>query len=283
MSLGYSQEPNIVNLSDTAELEANVYTRTDDPIIGDDIDSVSFLVEQPDGTQTTVTGTVDTDGTGRATFDDTTQTGHHTAMATFTLNSGVIKSTRCDFEVIDPFADIDPSTSYLVAIDAWEKFEDCFDSESDGPWLQDMTNKWFNQRKMENFIDDALMDINVQNPTTNLALTNFFNVNETPPAPNADLPVLTQGVVVQIIRHLIRSYTEQPNPVGAQIAWQDRRDYLQRWQSVLQIEQAQYLRLLALYKRRFLGLGSTATLVSTKAGRLTPAPMRTRMAGRGYW
>ena len=99
----------------------------------------------------------------------------------------------------------------------------------------------------------------------------------------SELPLLAQGVFLCVVRHLMRSYVEQPNPVGAQIAWHDRRDYLQRWQSVYTIEDAHYKRTVALFKRRFLGLGHSRVLVSSKAGRLIPAPMRTRNVGRGYW
>lgn len=284
MSLGYDQEIRIVNKGDAAELIATIYDRHDDPFPAEELISVEFTVQAPDGTTTTVAGMIEEDGSGVVYYGDTYQVGHHVVMATFLTVNGA-KSTRTDFEVIDPFASFDPSPSWILANDAWSKFEDCFDAEEEGPWLQDMTLNCFKKEKMERFIDDALMDINLQHPPTNLTLDAFIQ----PPTDTegaiitADMPLITQALLVQLIRHLIRSYVEQPNPVGAQIAWHDRRDYLQRWQSVLQIEMEQYKRLLALYKRRYLGLGATVGLVSSKAGRLIPAPMRTRMAGRGYW
>lgn len=284
MSLGYDQQMKIVNKGDAAELIATIYDRNDDPYSADDLLSVEFTVQAPDDTTTTVSGSVEDDGKGIVYYGGTTQVGHYTVMATFQTINGA-KSTRVDFEVIDPFADITPSPSWIVANDAWEKFEDCFDAEEEGPWLQDMTLNVFKKEKMERFIDDALMDINLQHPPTSLLIDNFVQpaVGDDPPVITGDLPLLTQALLVQLIRHLIRSYVEQPNPVGAAIAWHDRRDYMQRWQSVLQIEKEQYMRLLALYKRRYLGLGQTAGLVSSKAGRLIHAPMRTRFAGRGYW
>ena len=81
----------------------------------------------------------------------------------------------------------------------------------------------------------------------------------------------------------MRSYVEQPLPSGAQIAWQDRRDYLERWRSMYDLEMIQYERWLALWKRGFLQLGHSRLLVAAKAGRLIPAPMRARSVGRGYW
>jgi hypothetical protein len=284
MSLGYDREPKLVNLGDTANLTAVLYdTNTDEPVPVEDLVSVTFTIQAPDKTQSTVTGTIEEDGMGVAYYDDTEELGHYPVVAAFVTLNGT-QSVRADFETVDPFLELEPSLSWVVANDAWEKFEDCFDGEEEGPWLRDMTLNIFNKKKMENFIDDALMDINLQHPPTSLGIESFVQAGEKEGEfVTTDLPVLTQGLVLQLIRHLMRSYAEQPNPVGAQIAWHDRRDYLQRWKEVYLTEQEQYKRMLALYKRRYLGLGTLKTIVASKAGRLLPAPMRTRNVGRGYW
>lgn len=281
MSLGYNREYKVVNLGDTAELTATIYDNEDNPYSSEELTSVTFVIQAPDGTKTEHQGTVEEDGTGRYNFNETTQVGHYTGMATFRTDEGK-KSTNVDFETIDPFMETEPSLSWVVANDAWEKFEDLFDSEEGGPWLKDMTLSVFNKNKMESFIDDALIVINGLTHETAFSVGEF--VSEGPPVERtSNLPILTQGVVLQIIRHLMRSYVEQPNPVGAQIAWHDRRDYLMRWKEVYAIEQEAYKQMLALWKRQFLGLGQTRSLVSSKAGRLLPAPMRARNVGRGYW
>jgi hypothetical protein len=285
MSLGYNHEENVVNLNDSARLVAVIYNDEDEPYLAADITSVSFEIAKPDNTRVTSAGAVQADGSGLLLFNATDVLGPYIALATFTLtptHGSQIKSTRVDFEVVDPFMSNDPSQSYIVALAAWGKIEDCFDTEDDGPWLRDMTNTYFTKEKMENFIDEALFFINQANPPTALGVGSFVT-GETPPTPTADLPLLAQGTFIMVLRHLIRSYVEQPNPVGAQIAWHDRRDYLQRWQTVLQIEQAAFDKMLALYKRRFLGLGHSKVLVATKAGRLVGSPMRSRFVGRGYW
>lgn len=283
MSLGHDREMKLINLGDTAELVATLYDSRDDPYSAEELVAVNFVIQAPDGTKVEEAGTIEDDGTGRVNYDGTTELGHYPVVASFTTENGAIKSVRADFETIDPFAEIEPSASWVVANDAWEKFEDCFDAEEEGPWLRDMTLNVFNKRKMEKFIDDALFDINRQHPPTSLGIDTFVTESPAGMHLSADLPLLTQGMVIQIIRHLMRSYVEQPNPVGAQIAWHDRRDYLQRWREVLAEEKEQYKRMLALYKREYMGLGATRTLVSSKAGRLLPAPMRTRSIGRGYW
>lgn len=281
MALGYDREYKVVNLGDTAELSAAIYDSNDEPYSGEDLLGVTFVIQAPDGTKTEHAGTIEEDGTGRYNFQATTQVGHYTGMATFRTENGK-KSCPVDFETIDPFMEKEPSSSWVIANDAWEKFEDLFDSEEGGPWLRDMTLQVFNKTKMENFIDDALIVINFQNPETSFTISEFVTT-EKPIAKTAAAPILTQAVVLQIIRHLMRSYVEQPNPVGAQISWHDRRDYLQRWKEVYIVELEAFKQMLALWKRQFLGLGTTRLLVSSKAGRLMPAPMRTRNVGRGYW
>lgn len=282
MSLGYDRETNIFNLGDTGEIFASLYDSEDFPISGDDIVSVEFTVQKPDKTKEVITGEVMDDGVGRLLYDGTDQKGQYITIAAFQLIEG-IRSVRSDFEVVDPFEDLAPSPSWVVADAAWAKIEDCFDGEDEGPWLRDMTLNFFNRKKMEEFLAEALFDINAQNPPTDVQLDAFAYSSDGSTYASKDLPLASQAVFVCVLRHLIRSYVEQPNPVGAQIAWHDRRDYLQRWQSVYQLEWQQYLRMLALWKRQFLGLGHSKVLVSSKAGRLIPAPMRTRNVGRGYW
>lgn len=281
MSLGFDQEQRVINAGDVAELVATLYDKEDNPVEAEELISVQFTIQHPDGKKSTpISGEIEDNGTGTLNYKETSEVGHYLGVAAFETVNG-IKSTYINFEVIDPFEEVEPSPSWVVANDAWEKFEDLFDSSQGGPWLRDMTLSVFNKQKMERFIDDALMDINLQNPPTNLTVESF--VTKAPVTASADLPLITQGLLLQIIRHLIRSYVEQPNPSGAQIAWHDRRDYQQRWESVYSLEKEQYMRMVALYKRRFLNLGMTVSIVSSKAGRLLPSPMRVRQIGRGYW
>jgi hypothetical protein len=282
MSMGFDPQPIVVNLGDTAKLTAVIYDDSDKPFSATDLVSVAFVIASPDNTRTTVTGTIQDDGSGVGLFNSTTLVGQYLAIATFQTVDEIIKSTRVDFEVIDPFESLSPSQSYVAALAAWEKVEDCFDSDEEGPWLREMSRTYFSKEKMENFIAEALFFINQANPPTTLDIGSFV-MSTTPPTPTVDLPLLAQGVFIVVLRHLIRSYVEQPEIAGVQVGWHTRRDYLQRWQSVLQIEQAAFDKMLALYKRRFLGLGYSKVLVASKAGRLIPAPMRSRFVGRGYW
>lgn len=282
MSLGYDREKTLVNLNDTADISVAIYDDKDEQITKNLL-GVTFTIQKPDKSKVgPIVGSVENDGTGKLKWNGADAVGQYLVVATFTTLQGK-QSVRADFEVVDPFKDETPSPSWVIADAAWKKLEDCFDAEDEGPWLRDMTLNYFNKDKMEAFINEALFDINIQHPPTDLGLDAFAYQNAGQTYVTADLPLMSQAVFMAVLRHLMRSYVEQPNPVGAQIAWHDRRDYLQRWQTVYTIEQEHYKRYLALFKRRFLGLGQSRLLVSSKAGRLIPAPMRTRNVGRGYW
>lgn len=280
MSLGYDRELNVVNKGDTAQIDAFLYDKADKPLTADDLVAVSFTIQAPDQTKTTVAGEVTDAGVGHLAFDGTTEVGQYVVVASFTLSDGSTKSTRTDFEVIDPFNPETPTQLDVIGEAVWHKLEDCFDAEDAGPWLRDMTLTYFNKDKMGDFVQESIFDINQINPPTELDINTFVLVDGTP---TTDLPLLAQATLISVIHHLIRSYTEQPNPVGAQIAWHDRRDYLERWQAVLAPEAQRYERWVRLWKRQFLQLGQARVLVSSKAGRLIPAPMRTRNIGRGYY
>lgn len=278
MSLGFDRELNVINVGDSADLYAYLYNEREIPIPEEDLLSVEFTEQAPDGSKASHLGEILGNGKGFVRIDDTAQIGEHKVVATFTLADGAKRSVRSDFEVIDPFNPPTPSDEDVIADLVWFKLSDLFDSEEGGPWLQDETLNTFKKEKIKGFIKEGLFDINNQQPTTSVVLGEF--VREGVPQDGATL--LAQGTLIAVIRHFIRTYVEQPLPTGGQIVYEDRRDYLQRWQSVLQTEEEHYLRQLLLWKRKFLGLGETSLLIGSKAGRLTHAPMRTRWVGRGY-
>jgi len=91
-------------------------------------------------------------------------------------------------------------------------------------------------------------------------------------------------VLVLVIRHMMRSYTEQYTPTGqGQLVWADRTKYAQLWGAMYKVEQADYIQAVRLMKRSELALGSSALLMLSKAGRLYPfARFSTRGIYRGY-
>lgn len=286
MALGYDREIRITNLTDTAELSVKLYDGEGQPVSADDLSGVIFKIQRPDFDEPTdmieVEGELQDDGTGYLQYQDTDIPGEYKAIAQFTVDDGNFRSVRCDFQVIDPFDPPAPTDIEIVSSATWARLNDCFDADEGGPWLRDETMTRFDETKIPTFINDALFDLNHMNPQTSAAL-GMFMASGDGGVTRPDLPVIVQGTLVMVIRHLMRAYVEQPLPQGGQIVYEDRRDYLQRWGTLLQLEKETYFHWAALWKRQFLGLGHTKMLVSSKAGRLLPAPMRTRNIGRGFY
>lgn len=277
--LGFNPNPDVTNLGDSAEIYAYLYDETDTPVSEDDLVTVTFAIQTPSGARTTVPGEVTGDGTGFVRYLDTNEAGAYLVVAQFVLLEGEVRSVRADFEVIDPFNPPEPTTEEVVSELVWRKLEDCFDAEDEGgPWLREQTMSYFNKSKMTEFIGEAIFDINQQNPPTQLNADYFVTAG----VPTVDAPLLALGTFLAVILHLMASYTEQPNPLGTQLLYEDRRDYVTRWAAIYQVEMARYMRWLALWKRQFLSLGHSKLLVSSKAGRLVSAPMRTWQVGRGF-
>lgn len=280
--LGFITDETFGNKGDTVEVYAYLYGRDEEPVPQANLIGVNFTVQYPDGIEAGQVGEITDDGTGYIRWTDTTQIGHYPVLAQFQLYDGALQSVRADFEVIDPFDPPAPDVAEIVGDAVWNKVEDCFDAEAggiEGPWLREQTLNHFSRSKMPTFISQAMFSINYHNPPTNFT-EDLFVVNGNP---TGDFDLLVQGTFLPVIRHLMRSYAEQPDPQGAQISWHSRRDYLDRWAAVYKTETDVFKEWLALWKRQFLGLGRSKILVDSKAGRLTPAPLRTRFVGRGYY
>lgn len=282
MSLGVSRPIPPVIQNDTADLVA--YLRINEiPITEDQIVSVSFIVQKPDGTSTTSLGTVQTDGSGFLRWSNTTLIGEYIAQAQFNLVSGEIRSVMVPFTVYDPFNPPTPTQTDLIVDAVQLRLEDCFDSVEGGPWLRDRSLAHFDYTKVADFIPEALLDINVQMPPTNYDLGTFASWSTTP-GDNPNMPLLVKGVLLLTIRHLMRSYTEQPMPAGGQVVWHDRTRYQQMWNQIYQVELKDWTEKVRLFKRTELALGHAASLTFSKAGRLYPyGNMRTRGISRGYY
>lgn len=280
MSFGYERQKRVF-VNDTALLNAYIYEADDETLIPlTAINQVLFTVKKPSDTTPTINndpGSIIADGHAQYLVDSliVDEPGEYLATAQFVLNNNEKRTIIVDFDAVDPFetvgaSDIDPWVDLT-----WRKLEDCFDSEIGGPWLRDMTLARFDKSKIKTLLPDALLDINVQQPITSFDENSF-------PLDNDGGALLSQALLVVTIRHLMRSYAEQPDTNNSPVAFLDRRRYQETWGKMLEIEEAQYRRVLALWKRQYFGFGKSKLLVATKAGRLIPAPMRTRYMGRGY-
>lgn len=282
MPLGILKPDHRVNIGDTAELRRHLYREDETAVAAADIAQVSVTIQLPDRSQVTAPGLIEDDGTGFYRWSDTDLIGLYIYIMTFTLASGEVRSVRGAFEVIDPFNPPVQTNEDRLADAVWAKLEDCFDSEEGGPWLRDMTLNYFNKDKVPEFIGAGVLLINATPPVTQL-VTGDFTTLLPDGSPDPDLPILAEAVFLEVVRHLMRSYVEQPLPQGAQVVYEDRRDYLARWEEIYRIEMEYFQRVLTLWKRQFIQLGHSKILVSAKAGRLLPAPLRSRNIGRGQY
>jgi hypothetical protein len=294
MSLGTERSENMVSIGDTHDLITYAYTEDEVPTEASDIVEVNFTVRLPDGTTEALVGEIQSDGSGYSRYQTTALSplGEYVWVAQFTFVTGDIKTFPSgNFVVFDPLNPPPITREREIGQEVWMRLEDCFDSEEGGPWLRDMTLAYFEPSKVERFIAEGLLLINQYPPTTNLDLGFFTEptINTDPLLPpetyqaDPDRHIIVQATLIAVIKHLMRSYVEQPNLVSGNAVWQDRRDYLQRWQSVLTAEQADFKFIVTLWKRQFLDLGKGALLTHSKAGRLYPTGWRARNAMRGYY
>lgn len=140
---------------------------------------------------------------------------------------------------------------------AWIKLDDLFDSFEGGPHLKDRSKTGWDAAKSSLLMSYALGRINYGNPPLN------FNSSDFPY--DSDSIVLAQALVVEIIKHLIRSYTERPETSGGgNYSYMSRNQYSQLWKPALDMEEAYLQEVLRIFRRKYLGLGNAKGLISVR-------------------
>ncbi len=274
-------------LGDSKELVAVLYNEENTLLIPQaDISSVTFSVMKPGDDPNTPTvdadaGTVTGDGTAVYNVADTVHdvVGEYRAFARFTYDenglTNKLKTVPMTYEVADVFRTV-ASTPAEPSMDlAWQKLSDCFDSEFGGPWLRDMTKANFDKVKIADFVPDVLLEINAQQPVTE------YNIDSFPWTTRDGAALVGFGLYIATIKHLMRSYTEQPNVMNSSVGYLDRTRYQQAWGAIYQMELPEWKRILELWKRGEIDISRGSLLVGNKAGRLTGMYPRTRFIGRG--
>jgi hypothetical protein len=156
----------------------------------------------------------------------------------------------------DGFSDAEKGAVQMVV----NLFADSYDSMTGGPHLIEEFQTKFTNERIAQLLNWAVQKMNMtKQPITNWVLSS--------PGTAGTFPanwwgLLIMGGYLEVLKHLIRSYVEQPDIRNADVAYLDRRDYLSRWQTVLQMEQKEFDEMLTLVKRKMMGLGSTSMLVS---------------------
>lgn len=140
----------------------------------------------------------------------------------------------------------------------WIRFADLFDSPEGGPHLQVYFQSRFGRGRMAQLLKIALQRLNtVAQPHQT------YGLDATQPFPYAQWGgLLDTALYIETIKHLIRSYVEQPEAVGVNIARQDRRDYMNRWESVLRMEESDFKSQMDVFKMAHMGLGRPSVLIA---------------------
>lgn len=165
-----------------------------------------------------------------------------------------------------------------VVDSVWVRFADLFDSPSGGPNLQTYVQSNWGRGRIAQMLNLALDRINTA--------AQPYSQYSSDPTQNNLFPVaqwgglLRQATYVEALKHLRRSYVEQPDFQGSTISRLDRRDYFDRWGQVLADEEALMRPQLDNFKIKQMGLGRPSILVSGGIyGRFNPVNMP-GMAGR---
>lgn len=139
-----------------------------------------------------------------------------------------------------------------------------------------MTLAVFDQTKLRGLVPQVILDINLQMPFTQYTEDSF------PYTQGDGDALMAQGLLVAGIRHLMRAYTEQPDTVSSPVAFFDRKRYQQAWKAQYDVEKTVWDKWLNRWKLQSYDLSSSALLLGVKAGRMLPAPLRSRNVGRGF-
>lgn len=148
-------------------------------------------------------------------------------------------------------------TKLLVEQASWF-FADLFDSTTGGPWLQENFQTHFTYDRMAFLLRIATMKFNV----IGYPVTQFGVASTDKAIPDNYTDLILWGTKLEAIRHLITSYTEIPDFRNIATTYTDRRDYMARWQAVLQEEKPDYEKAVKMSKRSLLSLGRGSLLVA---------------------
>lgn len=148
-------------------------------------------------------------------------------------------------------------TKLMVEQASWF-FADLFDSSTGGPWLQENFQTHFTYDRMAFLLRMATMKFNVIGyPVTGYGVSAGDKA-----IPENYTDLILWGTKLEAMRHLITSYTEIPDFRNIATTYTDRRDYMARWQAVLQEEKPDYEKAVKMSKRALLSLGRGSLLVS---------------------
>lgn len=180
----------------------------------------------------------------------------------------------------NPYYDnLNPEFKELVE-SVWYKFADAFDSPNGGPHLQTYFQSHWSRGRVAQLMAHSIAVINnlgqpVMNWTIDGVRGQHFPVQEWG-------GLLTVMTLIECYKHLMRSYVEQPMLIqGNSITRHDRRDYLDRWRVMLDIEKEEAQLLIDTFKLSKISFSRPGILVAGGVfGRYAPTRVAGNMAAR---
>jgi hypothetical protein len=169
----------------------------------------------------------------------------------------------------------------LLVESVWLRFADAFDSPNGGPNLQTYFQTHWSRGRVAQMARIAVGRLN-----TMAQPSMVYTLNPDGQFPLAQWGSLLESMTyVECLRHLRRSYVEQPDLEGGSVTRFNRRDYLDRWGQILADEEAILKEQLDVFKIRHMGFGSPRVLVSGGVyGRYGPTRFAGSVAARPrYW
>lgn len=144
-----------------------------------------------------------------------------------------------------------------VVESVWLRVADQFDSPMGGPHLQVYMQSHFGRNRIAQLMEIALGRLNViAQPVQSYSVG----------SPKFPLEkwgaLLSQALWVETIKHLRRSYMEQPTPTGVNVARLDRSQYMNAWGQLLAEEQADLRSMLDNFKMQHMNLGGGSLKVA---------------------
>lgn len=216
--------------------------------------------------------------------DDTDSLGNYLGIWNYTLN-GVNEVYEVYMVVGESNPPYDQLTTPFKEIvdNVWIRFSDLFDSPAGGPHLQTYYQAHWSRGRMAQLMGMGLRRLNVvSQPYMTYTLDGVnggvFPINQWG-------GLLELATYVEALRHLRRSYLEQPQFVGGNVTRLDRTDYWQRWGALLEDAEADLKGAQDTYKMANMFLGSPQVLVSGGVyGRYGPTRIAGSVAARPrYW
>lgn len=212
------------------------------------------------------------------------QPGDYTLTWEYSISgTGQFYQTYILIGVADPNYDLLVPAMKSIVEDVYFRLADLFDSPEGGPNLTTYFQTNFSRGRVSQLLRIAIGLLN-----TMAQPFQTFTIDGTG---GAEFPVaqwgglLTQALFVETIKHLRRSYVEQPLFMGGNVTRVDRRDYMDRWGQILQDEQATLKQQFDVFKISAMGLSRPTVLVSGGVyGRYGPTRYAGSAAARPrYW